>query len=301
MRRMELGDLSPLRETLFAMRLLREEILDAPVSPAERRARSEEFLRENAAGLASPAGLVAAVAARETGSGEITETLLGDLARACGSGNPRSGPGEAFHGNPAPSPSRVPGLTRELLETINGPVAMETWAPAVRAFALHFLLRLVQPFDAAPDAMAFLAEAHLLGLDGFRADRMLLVPLGVGAGREHASPDPAGFVAARAHALVDRLGQTRERVRRATARSVALACVAGPGAGLNARQRRVVEFLAEEEGRALAFRAYVRLCAGRKAPSLRSLQRDWQGLREGGWIEDRDGHAVLDPSRFAFG
>ena len=54
-------------------------------------------------------------------------------------------------------------------------------------------------------------------------------------------------------------------------------------AGLNRRQQSVLAWLSRP-GRSLAFAEYARFHDGRAGPSLRSLQRDWRGLREAGWI-----------------
>ena len=72
-------------------------------------------------------------------------------------------------------------------------------------------------------------------------------------------------------------------VRDAAARGVLLGWSAERAAGLTARQRSLVEWLLPA-GRSLDFAEYQGLHGGRAGPSLRSLQRDWQGLREGGWI-----------------
>lgn len=314
---MMLGDLSDLHETLFAMRLLREEILDAPVTRADGAGLSERILSANGRqvptgstptagsgpGRGSGEGVVGVAIglARDLEGPAVAAETLSALAAACGDAAPRRGPGLPVHGTPAPSAARSPALFAELLETINGPVAVEVWPPPVRAFALHFLLRLVQPFSAPPGAVAFLAEALLLAADGFAPDRMLLAAAPNGVGGTRALPDPAGFVRARAHAFVEALGRTRDLVRGATARGIALASLDHRSERLNPRQRRIVEFLAEAEERSLPFRAYVRWNAGRRAPSLRTLQRDWQQLREGGWIDDGESGAVLRTDRFAFG
>ena len=147
--------------------------------------------------------------------------------------------------------------------------------------------------------MAFAADVFLLAHDGFRADRMLLPPPAVGTGRP--KPDPAWFVRARTHALVESLEASRHRVRGATARTVLLHWVGSGAARLHRRQAELVAFLASEEGRSLSFREYVRLHAGRRAPSLRTLQRDWQVLRERGLLEDVGDRSTLRLDALCFG
>jgi hypothetical protein len=221
-------------------------------------------------------------------------------------------------------------LVDELLDTVNAPVAMESWAPPVRAFALHFFVRLVQPFEAPGIAVGALAEAWMLGADGFAADRCLLPEPGdivpalahstqpwtpppdhgappVGSSAHTARPDPDGFVRARAHRLVERLAESEERVRLAAARTVAVSWSRDRAARLNVRQEQVVAWLAAGQGlRAISFPEYVRLHAGRRAPSLRSLQRDWKALRDGGWLspsshDPASAEAVPDTPAFGHG
>jgi hypothetical protein len=126
-------------------------------------------------------------------------------------------------------------------------------------------------------------------------------------------PDPDQFVRARLDRLVERLAETQDLLRTETARAV-LASWAddrraqGSVRRLNERQRRLVRWFAEQPSgdadlapRSLAFSDYVRLHSGRRAPSLRSLQRDWKGLRERGLLAEREGSLVLDPDVLARG
>ncbi len=271
----------PLREPLLAARLLREEILRAPVR-ADARGPLRELVRA-ASGDAWPAVRRAAELGVGTDVGVITAGALREIAAAVGPGGRRSGPGEPFHGRPAPAATETERLLGEVLETVNAPRAAEAWSPVVRAFALHFLLRLVQPFAAPPAVVGVAAEALVLAADGFDARVMGLgAAPSVGAPHE-GRPDPDGFALARANALVEGLSSTRDALHEATARAVLAAWSSVREAGLNRRQQSVLEWLSRP-GRSLAFSEYVRFHDGRAGPSLRSLQRDWRGLREAGWI-----------------
>ncbi len=293
-------DLSDLRETLYAARLLREQILVFPVRPDDRARLSAEFLAENGRGRGGPAALE--LAARPLPP-SITREHLASLASACGGRGPRRGPGDAFQGRAAPPPSGVDALVSELLETVNSPVAVESWPPAVRAFALHFFLRLVQPFEAPGAVVGALAEAWLLAADGIAPQRFLLPEASVGGEAPSPRPDPEAFVRDRAHRLVERLSESEERVRAAVARAVVRGWAEEPAARLNSRQERLLLWLCAGDGtRTMGFAEYVRLHAGRRAPSLRSLQRDWKGLREAGWLEDLgDGRFRLRTRGLEFG
>ncbi|MCG3134156.1 MAG: hypothetical protein HMLKMBBP_01443 [Planctomycetes bacterium] len=210
----------------------------------------------------------------------------------------RRGIGQPFHGRAAPAAAGVADLLDELLDTMNAPAAVESWPAPVRAAAFHFFLRLVQPWDA--DAAAPLAEAWALAADGFDGRAMLLPPAepaDPGTGK----PDPDTFVRDRVHALVESLAATEELLRAECARTVLREDCAERASGLNARQRALVRWLSGPESRPLAFADYVRIHAGRRAPSLRSLQRDWKGLREGGWIEESDRGFELRSERAAWG
>lgn len=296
-----LGNLSGLAGSLGAARLLREEIRDAPVLPSGREFLARWFLERNAESPASRPATEQALLRSAQGDGpDVTRPDLEALAAACGGAGPRRGIGEPFQGRAAPLPEEVGGLTVELVDSVNSAVAVESWPPVVRAFVLGFLLRLVQPFDAPATAVAQAGEALLLGADGFRADRMLLPRPGVGAEPAPGLPDPGAWVHARVHALVDGLGASREQVRGETARAVVRCWLASRQTRLNARQRRVLEYLAAEPDRRLSFRDYVRLHAGRRAPSLRSLQRDWQGLRDRGLVEAAGEEWWLRLSTFSF-
>jgi hypothetical protein len=278
--------IEPLREPLLAARLVREEILALPVRP-DLRTGVEACIAARA-GEAWEALRAGARLGSEPAFAEVSRDMLAAVADAAGGGGMRSGPGDAFHGQAAPTPARVPALLDEVLETVNSPKALEGWSPVLRAFALHFLLRLVQPFEADPATVGWGAEALVLASDGFDAR---LLPLGspdeIGS-PSSGHPDPDAFAAARAHALVEALGHGRDAVREAAARGVIAGWASERAAGLNARQRSVVDWLLEP-GRSLDFAEYSGLHRGRRAPSLRSLQRDWQGLREGGWIADAPG------------
>ncbi len=294
-------DLDPLRESLIAARLLREEVLLAPVPPGDRALQRTAILGENGAPPADGRALSEAARLVEEASGPaVGREALDAIAAACGSAGPRRGPGEPFQGRPAPAPREVSGLFDELLETIDAPLAIEGWPPPIRAFALHFLLRLVQPYDAPPVAVAFAAEAFLLSTDGFAADRMLLPSPDVGAAGRR--PDPDAFVRARTEELAGRVGESLGRLRGASARGVLLAWLETRGTGLGTRQKHLLRHLAAEGGtRRLTFAEYVSLHAGRGAPSLRSLQRDWQGLRDRGLLAAEGERHRLDTAPFAFG
>ena len=162
-----IGDLSDLRESLLAARLLREQIAVAPVRPDDRAALAAWVWRENAAAWGgSPCPSVVLC----PGAAKVARPELARLASLLDGGSanavPRRGPGDAFQGRAAPAPSAVSGLLGELLDTVNAPVAIESWAPPVRAFVLHFLIRLVQPLTCA-SRLGPLAEAWLLAADGF--------------------------------------------------------------------------------------------------------------------------------------
>ena len=294
--------LPDLREPLLTARLLREEILSQPVLPDAAARLRETFLAENAARSGRAALEVALEHGRRPGFAVIERESIVSVARAAGGGELRTHPGAAFHGKSAPVPSRVPELFDELLETVNSPTAMESWSAVVRAFAVHFLLRLVQPFQASAAAVACAAESMVLTADGFAADHMLLAEADTGVAGSHARPDPDAFALERAHRLVERLGRSRDLVRDAGARSMLAAWAERRGARLNPRERRLVRWLAEKDGAPrIEFREYVALHAGRRAPSVRSLQRDFQRLRERGLLR-ADGDAfVLDPRPLAFG
>jgi hypothetical protein len=296
------GDLSDLRDSLLVARLLREEMLAAAVAPEAAARLREEFLAENALHGSRRAIGAAMSRGRARDFSVVDEDALTEIAAAAGSGERRAHAGAPFHGKAAPAPSRIPELLAELLETINSPVALETWSPPVRAFGLHFLLRLVQPFQAPADVVAHAAEAMLLAADGFVADHMLLVEPGVGAAPGATKPDPDAFVRERTHRFVERLGESRDRVRDAAARSLVVAWAERRDAGLNPRQRRLVKWLADKHGAPrIAFQDYVDLHAGRRAPSVRSLQRDFQSLRTRGLLRaDGDGF-VLDTRPVTFG
>ncbi len=289
-------DLSALREPLFAARLLREEVLLAPLPPGAAQRFRAWCRSRNAAPPAAGAALDAAAAlAREDGLLTVRRDHLTMLAKAAGGEGLRRGPGDAFQGTPAPPAAGLADLLEELLETVNAPVAIEVWPPPARAFALHFLLRLVQPFAAPAEAVAHAAEALLLGADGFEADRVLIPPPAAGGNGHARRPDPDAFASTRAHRLVEALAVTREVQREWTARHVLLGWLDERGAGLGARQEQLLRWFAEsgpddgDVGRTLRFEDYVGLHAGRRAPSLRSLQRDWKGLRDAGFLVARDG------------
>ncbi len=297
---MKLGCLDELREPLFAARLLREETLLAPIRPGTRAALGAETLRANhkltAPGAPLSDGVLHATVQQGLAAdgAEISEASLRALAETCGDGARRTGPGVPFHGRAAPTAPRVPHLLAEIVQTVSSPVAIEIWPPPARAFALHFLLRLVQPFACDSVALAMLAEAQLLAADGFPADVFLLPSPAVVGEPRAGHPDPDALVVARAHALVEGVAATRERVRAETARAVLLAWGRERAAGLNARQERLLAYLASDPGaRRMRFEDYVGLHSGRRSPSLRSLQRDWKGLREAGWLVERDGEARL--------
>ena len=308
-----LSDMSDLRETLFAARLLREQILAAPLRPdAARRVRTA-VLRANMSdegqGVAE-----ALVISREsvTGSavgaavGRVNEALLVRLAAACGGARRRTGPGLPFEGRAAPPAARLDALVAELIDTLNAPIAVETWPPIAHAFAAHFLVRLVQPFEGSAPALGFALEAALLAADGLCADRVLLPEPGIGSAAPASRPDPDAFVRARTHRLVERLAETDDLLRAETARAVLLGWSDDRASHLNARQRRLVRWLAEGgPERSIEFREYVRLHGGRRAPSLRSLQRDWKGLRESGLLGESGSPSGdrlrVDPAALAYG
>jgi hypothetical protein len=288
--------LADLRDSLLAARFLREEILGQAVLPEPAARLRAELLRENAPHGGRKA-LEAALARAKTPSPVVTRETLAELAAAAGSGERRTHSGATFHGKAAPSPGAVADLFDELLETVNSPTAVESWPAPARAFGLHFLLRLVQPFDAPPDLVAYSAEAMLLAADGFAADHVLLAEASVGAPPGGPRPDPDAFARERLHRFVERLGETRDRVRDAAARSLIASWTERREARLNPRQRRLLRWLAEREGAPrIVFQDYVDLHAGRRAPSVRSLQRDFQKLRERGLLR-ADGDAFLLDAR----
>ena len=294
--------LPDLREPLLTARLLREEILAETVLPDAASRLRETFLAANSARAGRAALQAALDHGRRPGFAAIERETLVAVAQAAGGGDLRTHPGSSFHGKAAPAPSRVEELLEELLETVNAPTAMESWSAVVRAFAVHFLLRLVQPFQASSAAVACAVEAMVLASDGFAADHMLLPEADAGVAGGHVRPDPDAFALERAHRLVERLGESRDLVRDAGARSVVAAWAGDRAARLNPRERRLVRWLAEKDGAPrIEFREYVALHAGRRAPSVRSLQRDFQRLRERGLLR-ADGDAfVLDHRPLAFG
>jgi hypothetical protein len=288
--------LPDLRDSLLAARFLREEILGQAVLPEAAARLRAEFLRENSPHAGKKAIETALVRARAPVA-VVSRDVLKELAAAAGSGETRAHPGATFHGKAAPAPADVEELFDELLETVNSPVAVESWPAPVRAFGLHFLLRLVQPFQAPPDVVAFAAEAMLLAADGFAADHVLLAEFSVGATPGAARPDPDAFARERMNRFVERLGETRDRVRDIAARSLIASWTERREARLNPRQRRLLRWLAEREGAPrIVFQDYVDLHAGRRAPSVRSLQRDFQKLRERGLLR-ADGDAFLLDAR----
>src|SRR5215831_15465525 len=128
-------DLSDLRDSLLVARLLREEILAAPALPEASARLREEFLAANSSTHGSRRAVEAATSrGRARDFSLVDEDALTELAAAAGSGERRTHAGAPFHGKAAPAPSRIPELTAELIETINSPVAIETWSPPVRAF-----------------------------------------------------------------------------------------------------------------------------------------------------------------------
>jgi hypothetical protein len=295
-----LEDLSDLRESLFAVRLLREQALVQPLRPDAAARLRREFLSANARGVVEQAVREATAIGRTPGFGRIDEALLRRLAAAAGGSSPRTGPGVPFQGRTAPPAARIPGLLAELLETLQSPVAVETWPAPVRAFAAHFLVRLVQPFEAPAAALGFAVEAAILAADGLAADRVLLAEPEVGADVPSSRPDPDQFVRARVHRLVERLSETHERLRVETACAALLGWADDRSSGLNVRERRLLRWIAEGAGtRSMEFRDYVRLHAGRRAPSLRSLQRDWKHLRDAGLLGEREGRLEVDPDALA--
>ncbi len=292
--------IASLRESFLTARLLREEILAAPVPPQAARRLRDTFRVENASGRNAVVDAALRLG-RMPGLVIVDRSHLEALAAAAGSAAPRSSPGVPFRGTAAPPPAHVPGLLGELLETVNAPAAIETWPAPARAIGLDFLLRLVQPFEAPGDVVAHGAEAMLLAADGFAADSMLLPEVGVGAepGPERADPD--AFLDARVHRLVDRLGESLGRLRDVAARSLLAAWAPTRPARLNRRQAAFVRRLAEDPpARPISFQDYVSVHAGRHVPSLRTLQRDWQTLRDRGLLRSAgDGWALgLGPVTF---
>jgi len=296
------GDLSDLRDSLLVARLLREEILAAAVAPDAAVRLRKEFLAENAAHASRGAVEKALALGRRRDFSTIERSALSEIAAAAGSGERRKHAGAPFQGKSAPTPSRIDELFDELLDTINSPLAIETWPPPVRAFGLHFLLRLVQPFQAPADVVGHAAELMVLAADGFVADHMPLAEVGVGASPDAGKPDPDAFARERMHRLVERVGEGRDRVRDAAARSLVAAWADRRDAGLNPRQRRLVKWLAEKDGAPrVAFQDYVDLHAGRRAPSLRSLQRDFQQLRARKLLRVEGDAFALDLRSMTFG
>jgi len=142
----------------------------------------------------------------------------------------------------------------------------------------------------------------LLAADGFTADHMLLAEADVGASAGVARPDPDAFVRDRMHRFVERLGESRDRVRDAAARSLVFAWVERREAHVNPRQRRLLKWLAQRDGDPrITFQDYVDLHAGRRAPSVRSLQRDFQQLRERGLLRVAGDGFLLDTRLLTFG
>lgn len=298
-----LDDLSDLRESLFAIRLLREGIFSAPLRPDAAAVLRAEVARSNgAAPMSAPLIAASCAAGRAPGFVRVEASLLSRLAASAGGGARRTGPGSAFHGRAAPPPARLDELVAETLDTLNAPTALETWPPVVRACAAHFLVRIVQPFEAPPGAVGAAIEAAILAADGVAGDSVLLPEPDVGADASSVRPDPDAFVRARVHRLVERLAETADRIRDLSARAALQGWADERAAGLNARQRRLVRWLAEGgPDRAIDLREYVRLHAGRRAPSLRSLQRDWKGLRESGLLSERDSRLTVDAEAIAYG
>lgn len=293
--------LDELRDSLFAARMLREEILGQAVAPDAAARLRTAFLRENSAPGAG-AALAVAIARGRTANLVVGKDVLTEIAAVVGSGDARTHAGATFHGKPAPAPSQVPGLFDELLETVNSPVAVESWPAPVRAFGLHFLLRLVQPFQGQPDVLGHAAEALVLCADGFAADHVLLAEREVGAAPHATKPDPDAFARERMHRFVERLGETRDRVCDAASRSMLAAWVERREARVNPRQRRLLRWLAERDGTPhIAFQDYVDLHAGRRAPSVRTLQRDFQQLRSRRLLRTVGDEFVLDFSPITFG
>lgn len=295
-----LDDLSDLRETLFAIRLLREQIAATPVLPGASDRLRRAVRAVNSRPPLTSAALAAALREGAGAVGRVDEAFLLRLAPAPGGGR-RKSPGAAFQGRAAPLPARLGELVPEMLDTLNAPVAVETWPPVVRAMAAHFLVRIVQPCDGSSAAHGSAVEAAFLAADGIPGDRFLLPEPDHGADVSPARPDPDQFVRARVHRLVERLGDTSDLVRDAVARSELLGWADEREAKLNARQRRLVRWLADGDAeRSISFREYVRLHAGRRAPSLRSLQRDWKSLRERGFLGERDGRMTVSADALAY-
>jgi hypothetical protein len=294
-------NLDDLREPLLAARLLREEILATPIPPARRSALDRAY---PAAATDSGASCQALVAAARLGGAidfiEVSRGALDELAAAVGSGAPRTGVGEPFHGQSAPAATAAPALFEELLETVNSPRSLEGWSPVLRAFALHFLLRLVQPFEGPPGAIGQAAEALVLASDGLDARRMRLSGP-ADPGRHIQRPDPNAFALERAHALVDALGRTRDELRHEVSAALLRQWATDRASGLNLRQRAALLWL-EEAGRTMDFRDYITLSAGRGGAGLRSLQRDWRALRALGWVVERtDGRFELATTPLEWG
>ena len=291
--------IEPLREPLMAARLVREEILAMPIRPGDRAPLQARLVE-----MSGPARPALSLAARIGAAPEFLDVRVDDLravAAAVGGGGWRTSTGELFHGQVAPPPGRLPGLLDEILETVNGPKAVEGWSPVLRACALHFLLRLVQPFAAPAEVVGCASEALILASDGFDARCMRLGASGAIAEARNGRPDPDAFALARVHALVDALGETRDLLRDAAARALLVGWAADRDSGLNPRQRSVIEWL-QPRGRSLDFGEYTGLHGGRAGPSLRSLQRDWRGLREEGWIvETQDGRWLLSTEPLEWG
>ncbi len=284
-------------EALLAARLLREEILLFPVSPGARAGLVAGVVAENAARAATGSGDVAGAKAALSAARSIAQTWDGlvvtaeqlqQLAAAAGGGGWRMAVGQPFEGRASPPAAGLGALVEDLLERVNSPVSVEAWPPPARAFALGYLLRLVQPFAAPPAVVAFAAESLLLAADGFVCDRMLLPPP-PGRGVQRPRPDPDAYVEERLDALPASLGDTLDRLRSDSARELLLGWAQSRDSGLNARQLRAMRHLAAEAGRTLTFADYLTMSAGPRGPSLRSLQRDWRDLRERGLLEDVPG------------
>ncbi len=254
-----------------------------PVPPARRAEQRAQFPRRGRLpATASTALSRAAQIGSSEGFAAVRREALEEIAVLASRRALRDGPGEAFHGQPAPPPADVPALFQEILATINAPRAHETWSPVLRAFALHFVLRLVQPFAGSSAALAHAAEAMVLASDGFDARCMWIGPA-ADAGRARERPDPDAFALERANALVQALGETRDALRDESARALLRQWAEHHESGLNERQRAALRRL-DAPGARLAFRDYVTLNSARRGAGLRSLQRDWRALREEGWI-----------------
>jgi hypothetical protein len=295
-------DLSAYRESLLALRLVREEILATAVLPSHAERLRSEFLADNVSAEGEKAVVIATARGRNPGFTVVGREDIEAVALAAGSASLRTHSGVAFRGRPAPPTRGLSDLVVELLDTVNSPTAVESWPVPVRAVTLHFLLRLVQPYEAPAGLVAFAAEAMVLASDGFSADRVLLAEEGIGSEPGAGKPDPDAFARARIDRMLERVGEARDRVRDAATRSLLAAWAERRESRLNRRETHLVRHLAEGDPlRRFTFQDYVDLHAGRRAPSLRSLQRDFQRLRQRGLLR-RDGDAwTLEPGPLAFG